>query len=102
MGAIMQPRERVEVFSGSFEHYRAGDDYGLPKWAFHWARQPEGYDGTTITLVDVLNKEASWASLLCPYGKPPTHAFDAEPDHALISVVLRLAERALGLEGVAA
>jgi hypothetical protein len=76
--AVLQPMERVPIEEGIQCEFSEGTQYGLKKWKYHWARQPDDFDSITITLVDIIAKSKGWANLIAPFDKPPKHAFDEE------------------------
>lgn len=69
--------ERVHIQVTESKQFETGDIYEVPKWAFHWARQTHSNAPVTVTLVHLGEKERDrYASLVCPHGTTPVHAFD--------------------------
>lgn len=65
--------------------------YYIGKWSFHWARP---HLGLAVTWVEIHDKDESKpASMVCPYGIKPVHAFthqrDAENELQLLRATVR-------------
>lgn len=73
----------------------AGQSYVIDKWDYHWARQDDGDPDVTITHVSIFDKSDRPASLVCPYGLRPVHAFAVEAPHDLQTQILTKAHELL-------
>lgn len=79
-------KAQVEVERYDRQRFCAGDAYAVPKWQYHHARQEDDDAELTVTYIDLVDKDLdAAASLLCPVGVPPSHAFDDPPDSALVT-----------------
>lgn len=87
------PGARVTLTMEPDEVFREGRTYGVGKWSFHWARP---HIGLAVTWVEIRDKEEhKTASLVCPYGTTPVHAFTHQRDVELEAQLLRGAVRFL-------
>lgn len=90
--ATMVPRQRVRVAESVVERFTTGDQYEVPIWDFHWARQEPDDAPITVTLVSMTDKVDAPASLVCPVGTMPVHAFSHKVDLELMRPLLDKAE----------
>lgn len=87
------PGARVTLTMEPDEVFGENRSYYIGKWAFHWARP---HHGLAVTWVQIADKEMDkTASLVCPYGTTPVHAFTHQRDVELEAQLLRGAVRFL-------